>query len=67
MCLIELNQTKRIHHHPWCGHDADVLGWGVTKPLNMVGAKPLITMVTPVFLNNCVAEGVLDLVQSYVG
>ncbi len=39
MCLIDLNQTKRIHHRPWCGHAAYVLGWGVIMPQAMIRAK----------------------------
>jgi hypothetical protein len=28
-----------MHHCPWCGDDAYVLGWGVIKPQAMVWAK----------------------------
>jgi hypothetical protein len=50
--LKDFNETKHTRHHPWCGDDAYVLGWGVIKPQAMVEAE-----VTPVFLNKCVAEG----------
>jgi hypothetical protein len=37
--LKDFDQTKRIHHRPWCGHDTYALDWGVIKPKAMVGAK----------------------------
>ncbi len=57
MCLMDSNQTKHIHHHPWCGDNAYALGWGVIKPQAMVEAKVARHHVTPVLLNNCVTEG----------
>ena len=35
----EWYQTKRKHHHPWCGDDAYALGLGDLKPHAMVWAK----------------------------
>jgi hypothetical protein len=39
MSLTDSNQTNRIRHYPWCGHDAYALGWGVVMPQAMIRAK----------------------------
>jgi hypothetical protein len=39
MCLKDFDQTKRIHHRPWCEHDAYALSWVIIKPQAMVEAK----------------------------
>jgi hypothetical protein len=51
--LKDFDETKHTSHHPWCGDDAYALGRGVIKPQ----AKATL-VVTRVFLNNCVANGI---------
>jgi hypothetical protein len=66
--MMDNAQTEQRRHQPWCGDDVDVLSWGATAPWTMRRVEICWPpWLTPEFTIILAEEGLLGLIQLYIG